>query len=170
MTSFDRAVRAALCACAILVTTGRAAADPAVRAGLELRTDLRAHPVRLPLSVHLERVDLTLVLDPLVIADGEHDADVTVEWRRRASRTAALFGWRTSALAVAGGIHWQQRSLVGVTTHLGRWRWLDAQFGAEAALLWVRHGAATETTWIGADRAIADHLRFGMFVRVSYAL
>jgi hypothetical protein len=163
------AARAPWIVVAGLVLAGAdARADRELHAGLDLRTDLRAHAARIPFGMRQDRIDVSLVLDPLGFADGVHDTDLTVEWRAWDSTFAVLGGWRTTAVSLPGGHQWQQLSLVGVTTDLGRWRWLRARFGAEMSILWVKHGADLPTSWIRADRSIVERFHVGMFVRVEY--
>jgi hypothetical protein len=154
---------------ALLLAGTVAHADRELHGGLEVRTDLRAHPLRIPFGLRSDRLDTSIVLDPLVFMDGQHDGDLTVEWRRCAGAPTLLVGWRASTIALAGGHQWYESSLLGVTAQLGRRSWLSARFGAELAILWVKHGADLPTSWIGLDRSIVDRIRFGMFVRLEYA-
>ncbi len=151
------------------LTSTPAHADRELHTGLEVRTDLRTHPVRIPFGVRFGRLDASIVLDPLVFADSQHDGDLTLEWRRCAGAPALLVGWRTSTIGLAGGHQWYESSIVGVTAQLARRDWFSARFGAELAVLWVKHGGDLPTSWIGLDRAITDRLRVGMFVRLEYA-
>ena len=146
-----------------------AAADRELHGGIEVRTDLRTHPVRIPFGMRFQRIDTSLVVDPLVLADGQHDGDLTLEWRRCAGEPALLVGWRTSTIDLAGGHQWHESSLFGVTAQLGRRSWFSVRFGAELAVLWIKHGGDLPASWIGLDRAITDRIRFGMFVRLEYA-
>src|SRR4051794_32236413 len=91
-----------------------AAADPTLHAGLDIRTDLGTHPVRFPFGVRRGDWDATIVADPAAVLDGEHDLDVLGEWFA-GPRIALMFGWRWTAIHVAGGTLHQQRSLIGVT-------------------------------------------------------
>lgn len=153
----------------VLLASTVAAAEREVHAGVEVRTDLRTHPLRIPFGVRFQQLDLSLVLDPLVFADAQHDGDLTLEWRRCAGAPALLVGWRTSAVGLASGHQWYESSLVGITAQLARRSWFSARFGAELAVLWVKHGADLPTSWIGLDRAIPERIRVGMFVRLEYA-
>jgi hypothetical protein len=161
-------VRALSALLLVLLLATDARADRELHAGLDLRTDLRAHAVRVPFGMRQDEIDVSLVLDPLVFADGVHDGDLVVEWRGLPRKLAVLGGWRTTSVALPGGHQWQQLSLVGITAHLGQWRWLRARFGAELSTLWVKHGAGLPTSWISADRSIVERFHVGMFVRVEY--
>jgi hypothetical protein len=154
---------------ALLGSARAASAEREVHGGLDLRTDLRAHPVRVPVGLRVDAIDVTVVLDPLVLADGQHDGDITVEWTPCGSPVAWLAGWRTSSIDLAEGRQWQHRSLVGGTTALGELGPLRARFGAELSVFWVAHGAELPTAWLDLDRSITDRVRLGMFVRVEYA-
>ena len=81
---------------------------------------------------------------------------------------AIAIGWRIGTIALVDGHHWLQRSLLGVTTGLGRWGQMRGRFGAEVSVLWVKHGGDLPTRWIGLDRSLIDHVRLGMFVRLEY--
>ncbi len=154
---------------ALLFASTIAHADRELHGGIAVRADLRTHPIRIPFGMRVDQLDTTIVLDPLVFVDGQHDGDLTVEWRRCAGAPALLVGWRVSTIGLAGGHQWYESSLLGATAQLGRWSWLSARFGAELTILWVKHGADLPTSWIGLDRSIPDRIRFGMFVRLEYA-
>lgn len=163
--------------CVIAVVLGFAPvaiADPAGgsrwHAGLDLRADLGTHQARIAAGVQTPSWDATLVLDPTYALDGEHDLDLLGE-RMFTRWLAVMFGWRWSALDVAGGHHHQHRSLLGVTAAFpdlacGRIR---SRLTLEVATLWVKHGGGAMTDWISFDRNLLDHLSFGMFLRIEYA-
>jgi hypothetical protein len=64
----------------------------------------------------------------------------------------------------------QERSVIGLSGGLPplpsglRFRW-----GAELAVLWVKHGAGLDTVRIPGDRGLADHLHAGMYLRCEIA-
>jgi len=162
--------RAGLAVIVALLAGSAARADPQTHVGLDLRTDRRVHPLRVVAGHRHRNLDASLVLDPLVFADGEHDGDLTVEWHPCARRLAALAGWRVNTVGVAGGHQWQERSLLGVTAPLGRWRSFGATFGAELSILWVKHGGGLPASWLGVDRATLERIHLGMFVRLEYVV
>lgn len=140
-----------------------------VHAGVAVRTDLEAHGVRVPVGLRTGAWDTTLVLDPLFFYDRQHDLDVLVEWHP-GERIALLLGWRWSIVQVAGGLHQQQRSVVGVTAAGPRF-WsarLRTSASLELSTLWVKHGGGVDVDWISADRNLADAFRLGLFVRIEY--
>ena len=158
-------------ALALSTTAGGAYAERSFHAGIDGRTDFGTHPVRVPVGIRSCSWDATLVLDPMVVLDGEHTLDAIGEWYA-GSRIALLFGWRWSALGVADGTHHQQRSLVGVTL-VGPDFWdrrIRTRASLELATLWVKHGGGAATDWISIDRNFLDHLGLGLSVRVEYAL
>jgi hypothetical protein len=139
--------------------------------GLDLRSDLGTHQVRLATGLRSCVWDTTLVLDPMFGFDGEHDLDLLIERLLAGGRLAVLAGWRWSAVAVASGFHHQQRSVLGVTAAFpdladGRFR---SRVSLELATLWVKHGGGVGADWISLDRNFLDHVAFGLFVRIEYA-
>lgn len=168
------AAAAAILGCALVAA--RAEADPPPRAatafhgGLDLRTDLGTHQFRLAAGLARGAWDFSVVLDPLVVADGQHDIDLFAERMFWDDRVGVLFGWRMTTVAIADGLFHQQRSLLGLTAALpdlagGRIR---SRWSLELATLWVKHGAGTDPEWIAGDRGLFDHFGFGMFVRIEY--
>lgn len=145
-------------------------ADETLHVGLDVRTDLGTHHTRLPLGYRSGAWDTTIVLDPMVVLDGQHDFDLLVE-RFFGPRIGVLAGYRWSAVAVDGGLHNQQRTLIGATA-IGP-SFLDDQlrtrFSLEMATLWVKHGGGVDSNWISADRNLLDHFSLGLFVRIEYA-
>lgn len=150
---------------------GIAAADSTWHLGVDARTDLGTHPGRLAVGMRHCVWDGTLVVDPMAIVDGEHDLDALADWYFD-DRIALMLGWRWSVISVASGYLQQQRSLVGLTgvgpSFFGKRVRTSASLELET--LWVKHGADTETEWIGINRNFMDHVGLGLFVRVEYAL
>ncbi len=143
----------------------------AAHAGLDVRTDLGAHPVRVPVGLRAGNWDATLVLDPMFVFDRQHDLDVLVEWYP-GERIGLMAGWRWSVVQVDGGTHHQQRSLVGVTAVGPDFASARIRTSAslEVATLWVKHGGGVGADWISADRNFADAIGLGLFVRIEYRL
>lgn len=155
---------------ASVVLATPATAERSLHGGLDVRTDLGTHHTRLALGLRTCAWDTTLVLDPMVALDGQHDLDVMSE-RYLGARIALLAGIRWSAIAVDGGHHHQERTFVGVTG-VGP-QFFDGalltKFSLELATLWVKHGGGAETDWISADRNLIDHFALGLFLRIEYA-
>jgi len=154
----------------MLAAPSRGVADRWLHAGLDVRTDLGTHHTRLALGYRACAWDTTLVLDPMVVLDGQHDLDLIGEYYF-GPRVGVLAGIRVSTVAVDGGHHVQDRTLVGVTG-LGPTFFdgaLRTKFSLELATLWVKHGGGTPTSWISADRDLVDHFALGLFVRIEYA-
>jgi len=155
----------------LVLLGGTAHAERWLHAGADVRTDLGTHPARLALGYRACAWDATLVLDPLAVFDGEHGLDLVGEYFV-SPRIALLAGLRWTAIAVDGGTHHQERTLVGVTG-VGPALFGDAlrtAFSFEIATLWVKHGGGAETDWISWDRNLLDHLAAGIFLRIEYAL
>jgi hypothetical protein len=153
----------------VLLASKTAHADRALHAGLDVRTDLGTHHTRLAVGYQACAWDTTLVLDPMVVLDGQHDLDLIAE-RYLGPRVALFAGLRWSVVAVDGGANHQERTVMGITG-LGPTFWdgaLVTKFSLELATLWVKHGGGAETDWISVDRNLIDHFSFGLFVRIEY--
>ena len=135
--------------------------------GIDGRTDLGAHPVRLPIGIRKGDWDGTIVLDPYAILDGQHDLDVLAEWYV-GPRVGLLAGWRWTAIGIANGLVSQERALVGITGVGPTFGRVHTSASLELATFIVAHGD-TKTEWIKADRDFLDHFSFGLFVRFDYA-
>lgn len=154
----------------LLLWTSGAHADRFVHGGLDMRTDLGTHHTRVPVGIRTSAWDGTIVIDPMVVLDGQHDLDLIGEYYF-GPRIGLFVGWRWSAVKVADGVHHQQRSLVGITG-VGPVFWdgsLRTSASLELATLWVKHGGGVMADWISADRNLHDSFGLGLFVRVEYA-
>ena len=154
----------------LAVLCGVAHADQTLHAGLDVRTDLGAHHTRLPIGMRWEKWGATAVIDPMYLLDGEHDLDLLGEYFF-GPRIGVMAGWRWTTIAVNGGHHQQQRSLIGVTAvgpefFGGRVR---TSGSLELATLWVSYGGGAMTEWITAGRSIMDNFALGLFARIEYA-
>lgn len=154
---------------ALACGTSRVHAGESLHVGLDVRTDLGTHHTRLPLGYRTGAWDTTLVFDPMAVLDGQHDFDLLIE-HFAGPRLGVLAGYRWSAVAVEGGLHNQQRTLIGATAvgpnFLGDQ--LRTRFSLELATLWVKHGGGVDADWISADRNLLDHFSLGLFVRIEY--
>jgi len=164
------ATKRAVVVAALAMVSGSAQADQLFHAGLDMRTDLGAHHTRVPIGIRTAQWDGTLVVDPMFLLDGQHDLDLLGEYYF-GPRIGVFIGWRWSAIAVAGGVHNQQRSLVGITG-LGPMFFngaLRTSASVELSTLWLKHGGGVDMDWISADRNLHDSFGLGIFVRVEYA-
>lgn len=141
------------------------------QAGVNLRTDLGAHPLRLDAALRMGDVDLIAVIDPMALGDGQFDGDLLVGWRPFGFPWGALVGWRTTAIGLQGGTQMQQRLLLGATADLPSiFDAIRASWGLEMAAVLVRHGGGlpTETIGFSSGRHYIDYLNFGMFLRIHF--
>jgi hypothetical protein len=154
----------------VMLLVGSARAERFLHTGMNVRSDLGAHAVRASVGWRACKWDATLVVDPLVTFDGQHDLDVLGEYYMH-DRVALMLGWRWTAIAVHNGVHQQQRSLLGVTGIGPDFfaKRLRTSFSFEVATLWVKHGGGAETQWISFDRTLDDSILIGIFVRLEYA-
>jgi hypothetical protein len=141
-------------------------------AGLNLRADPGTHPIRAGAGVEAGPLDATLVLDPMYWTDGQHDIDLLAHWRLTPAGWSLLTGWRTTAIALAGGHQFQEKLLLGFGAPLPFFGNLPlrARWSFELAALVVKHGADLPTSYISFDsgRDFIDLLNFGMFVTFEY--
>ncbi len=155
----------------VLLLAGHARAD-GWHAGLNLRVDQGSHPIRAGGGVTLGRHDLTLVLDPMAWTDGQHDIDALAYYRLATAGWSLLYGWRTTAIALADGHQYQEKLLLGFGAPLPFFGHLPlrARWSFELASLVVKHGAGLPRQWISFDsgRDFIDLLNFGMFVTFEY--
>jgi hypothetical protein len=144
-----------------------------VHFGLNLRTDLGAHPIRLDMGVRWEMVDVVLVVDPMVFTDGLMSTDLLLMWRTPIG-VAPLAGWRLNTLNVIDGPQMQQNLVVGAAGDLPRFfgGWLRGQAGLELAATIVRHGGGLPAEMIGfsSGRSYIDLLNFALFLRGEFAV
>jgi hypothetical protein len=162
-------------ACASIPARAEPGESPWARdwhAGVNLRTDFGTHPARVDVGARFRRWDFTLVLDPMVVLDDQHDLDALAQWQF-ADRWSVFSGWRSTAIGIVDGYQWQQKSHHGISAwlpELGRGH-VRAVWGMEVAVLWVKHGGGlpTEPISFSTARDWLDHVNFGMFVSVDYA-
>jgi len=156
---------------ALLALAGAAHAD-GWHAGLNLRVDQGSHPIRAGGGVELGRHDFTLVLDPMAWTDGQHDLDALGYYKLSTAGWSLLYGWRTTAIALADGHQFQEKFLLGFGAPLPFFGTLPlrAWWSFELASLVVKHGAGLPREWISFDsgRDFIDLLNFGMFVTFEY--
>ncbi len=152
---------------------GAASADRAWHAGLNLRSELGTHPIRAGGGVQLDRLELTLVLDPMWWTDGQHDIDAVMGWRVDDRGLGLFAGWRNTSLGLSGGRHYQEKLLLGVSSPMDAisTSWFAATWGFEVSTVVAKHGADLPTEWISFEtgRDFIDLVNFAMFVRFDYA-
>ncbi|MEJ7603257.1 MAG: hypothetical protein WKG01_35545 [Kofleriaceae bacterium] len=163
--------RAWLAGFVVLSAGELAAADTQPRswhAGAALRSDLGTHFFRLAGGIRVPGVDLTLVLDPLVVFDDVHDADLLIEPYLGAG-WSVLAGVRVTSIGLAERRHWQDKLLIGVSAELPPLAGgaLRGRFGLELATLVVRHGGGTGTDWLDFGRTWSDAFQLGLFARME---
>ena len=158
---------------AVAATASEVAAAP-WHAGLDVRIDQGAHPLRVGGGVELGNFDTLLVLDPMVVTDGQHDLDLLVSWCPCDHRGFAVMGGvRSTAIGIEDGHQLQEKLVVGITAPLPALGTLPlrARWSFELATVVVKHGAGLPTDWIGfaQGRDFIDLVNFGMFVTFEYA-
>jgi hypothetical protein len=143
-------------------------ADIAGHAGLNLRADNGAHPIRVIAGLDAGVVDLSLTLDPMVITDGQLDTDVLATWKVTDGGWGIITGFRNTRIGILGGREFQEKLLLGVGAPLPLFGDLSVRmrWGFEAGLVIVKHGADLPTDWISFEqgRDFVDLINFGMFV------
>ncbi|MDQ3341283.1 MAG: hypothetical protein M4D80_39515 [Myxococcota bacterium] len=151
---------------AMVVASGRAEADE-WHAGLNLRSELGTHPIRIDGGVRLGRLDLIAVLDPMFWTDGENDIDLIAAWR--VGNFAVFGGWRPASIAMATGRQFQHAVLVGAFAPLPKLGPLALTWGLEIATVIVKHGGELPSDVISFDSSadVGDNVNVSMFLRVG---
>jgi hypothetical protein len=153
-----------------LLLPARARADRDWHAGVNLRSDLGVHQLRLDGGVRLGALDAILVVDPLYFTDGELDLDALVRWEPSRPGWALAGGWRAVFFELANGHRVHEQLLLGATAPLPMpFAGVRAQLGLELAIVLVRHGAGLGTEGLAADSRLGDLLQPGMFLRFELA-
>lgn len=148
--------------------------DPAPHSlgvGLNLRTDLGAHPLRVDLVWRTAHTDLALVLDPMFWTDGQSSTDLMVSFLLK-NRLQPLVGWRLNTIKLPEARQLQHNLVAGLGLALPSfWRdRLKGQWGFELATTLVKHagGLPAETISFASARSYLDLVNFGMFARFDF--
>jgi hypothetical protein len=165
-------LRTAVVAC-VALWPAVAAAEPrrAWHAGLNLRTELGTHPVRVDGGVRFCRLDLILVLDPLFWIDGENDIDLLAGYRVTDHGWTALAGWRPASIGLADGRQFQHSLLLGFAGPLPKLGPVQPSFGIELAVILAKHGGGlpADSISFGSARELGDDTNVSLFARFEYA-
>jgi len=149
-------------------------------AGLNIRTGLGTHFLRIDGGVQLGALDLVAVIDPLFWTDGQLDTDLLVGWRFAGAppSLAPLLhgwsvrgGWRGTRVSIGSDAQWQQKLVLALTGGLPPiTSFLRAEWGLELATVLVKHGGGlpTEVLSFASTRHFIDLVNFGMFVRLEF--
>lgn len=152
-----------------LASSTRAAhADDGLHAGLNLRADNGAHPIRLTAGFDGGPLDLSLTLDPMVITDGQFDTDLLATVRVSDHGWGIIAGWRNTSIGILGGREYQEKLVLGIGAPLPLFGDLSVRmrWGFEAATVILKHGADLPPDWISFEqgRDFIDLINFGMYV------
>lgn len=164
-------MRALAVAAFVSTIASPARADVPWHAGLDLRVDSGAHPIRVAGGADLGTVDITLAADPMVVTDGQLDTDLFATVKLGESGWGVLVGWRDTAIGIQGGHQFQDKLLLGVTAPLPSLGPIRSRFSFELATVIVKHGGGlpSETISFAEGRDFVDLVNFGMFVTFEYA-
>jgi hypothetical protein len=148
--------------------TPAARAEDGFHAGLNLRADNGAHPIRLIAGFDSEAVDVSLTLDPMVITDGQFDTDLLATARISEHGWGVIVGWRNTSIGILGGREYQEKLVLGIGAPLPLFGDLSVRtrWGFEAATVILKHGADLPPDWISFEqgRDFIDLINFGMYV------
>lgn len=157
---------------AALAVAGHARADTELHGGLNLRADSGAHAVRGIAGIDTGPLDVSLTLDPMVVFDGQFDADLMTTTRLSEGGWGLLVGWRSTGIDIQGGRQLQEKLVLGIGAPLPRLGDLPlrTRWAFEAATVIVKHGGGLPTDTISFEqgRDFVDLVNFGMFVTVEY--
>jgi hypothetical protein len=138
--------------------------------GINLRTDLGTHPLRIDGGVRYKQLDFILVLDPMYFTDQQSSTDLIAEWRGKNGFSPVL-GWRFNTVGLVDGTQTQHNLLLGGA--LDTPRFLDGrirgQAGMELAMMLVKHGGGgpVETIGFSSGRRFVDFVNFALFLRIE---
>ncbi|MFH1810398.1 MAG: hypothetical protein ABIJ09_16775 [Pseudomonadota bacterium] len=138
--------------------------------GLNLRTDVGVHPIRLDAGAQWKDLDMLLVVDPMVLLDGQMSSDFIAQWR--SDLGVALFGgWRLSTIPLLEGAQFQHNLLLGAGAELPRWfgGLLGGQVGLEMSSVLLKHGGGipAETISFASGRHYIDLVNLALFLRLE---
>ena len=180
MSTTPRAIMTLLAALLVVTATEEGLADEApapeedafaIEAGLNLRTDLGVHPLRLDLAARWPDWEVALVLDPMFWTDGQTSTDLLGWWLNEA-QVWPLAGWRMTTVPLLDGAQFQQNLVLGVGLPLPRFfdGRLRARWGMELAMVVVKHGGGVASEWLSfaSARHYLDLVNFAMFVRFDF--
>jgi hypothetical protein len=157
----------------VIALAAPARADTELHAGLNLRADSGAHPIRAIAGVDTGPLDLSLTIDPMVITDDQFDADLLTTTKLSDGGWGLMAGWRTTAIGIQGGRQLQEKLLLGISAPLPRFGGLPirTRWAFEAAAVIVKHGGGlpTDTISFSEGRDFIDLINFGMFVTFEYS-
>lgn len=144
-----------------------------LHAGLNLRTDLGVHPLRLDMGGQFSEFDLVLVLDPMFWTDKQSNTDLLVQWRN-SSGISPIVGWRLTTISLQGGLQLQQNLVLAAAADLPK-LWdghISGQAGLELATVVLKHGAdlPPELISFASARHYLDLVNFALFLRLEYNL
>ena len=138
--------------------------------GINLRTDLGTHPLRLDGGVRYGQLDFILVLDPMYFLDQQSSTDILAEWRGKNGFSPVL-GWRFNTVGLIEGSQLQHNLVLGGALDTPKF-WdgrLRGQAGLEMAMMLVKHGGGgpVETIGFSSGRRFVDFVNFALFLRIE---
>jgi hypothetical protein len=138
--------------------------------GINLRTDLGTHPLRIDGGVRYKQLDFILVLDPMYFLDQQSSTDILAEWRGKNGFSPVL-GWRFNTIGLVDGSQVQHNLLLGGALDTPKF-WdgrLRGQAGLEMAMMMVKHGGGgpVETIGFSSGRRFVDFVNFALFLRIE---
>ncbi|HRI63633.1 MAG TPA: hypothetical protein PK156_05330 [Polyangium sp.] len=148
-----------------------AAASPwGFHGGINLRTDLGTHPLRLDGGVRYGQLDFILVLDPMYFLDQQSSTDILAEWRAK-NGFAPVLGWRFNTVGLIDGSQVQHNLVLGGALDTPKF-WdgrMRGQAGLELAMMLVKHGGGgpVETIGFSSGRRFVDFVNFALFLRIE---
>ncbi len=138
--------------------------------GINLRTDLGTHPLRIDGGVRYKQLDFILALDPLYFLDQQSSTDILAEWRGKNGFSPVL-GWRFNTIGLVDGSQVQHNLLLAGALDTPKF-WdgrVRGQAGLELAMMLVKHGGGGPTGTIGFSegRKFVDFVNFALFLRIE---
>jgi hypothetical protein len=155
----------------VMVGAGPALADRDVHAGLNYRSDLGTHQMRVEIGGRWKSLEAAVVLDPHMITDSQSDNDVTATWWFKPSQFAVFTGFRTTSYRLLGETVFHEKMLTGVVARLPTIGTDRVRFvvGLEMATEIVRHGDAIQNDWLDMDAA-DELVNLSLFGRAEFTM
>ncbi len=139
--------------------------------GLNLRTDLGVHPLRVNIGWRMPWLDVALTVDPMFWTDGQSSTDLAAFWLLD-NGVHPYAGWRVTTIGLRDGTQLHQNLLLGVGMALPEFfdGFLRGQWGLELATTVVKSGGElpTEVISFGSARSYLDLVNFAMFARFDF--
>lgn len=133
-------------------------------ASVQVRDDAE-HPVRVGGGIAVRGVVVSALVDPQVMIDGLHVADVAVG--TRLGPTTLQLGWRNTAIPLDDGIRFYESVVIAASLPVARWSRFALWAGVEVSALMAAHGTTMPVQWLS-GHTWQRSLTTDLFIQVRY--